>query len=444
MIVLHRQVALFLGGLITVFSLTNMAYASNQKPAGPQVIPIALIGGTIHTVTGDIIENGTILFEKGKIVGLGLTVEIPENALRISVEGKHIYPGLIAAHSIIGLTEIGAVRATRDNAEIGDITPSVRTPAAVNPESEYFPVTRANGILVALSTPSGGLIAGQSGLIMMDGWTWEEMTLKSPVAMHIYWPSYRIRTFPGADSEEDQIKQRDKQLKKLRDAFQAARAYKTAKEAEGQSNIPYHDSDLSWEAMIPVINKDIPVLVHASDVKQIQAAIDWAIDEEVRMVLVGGTDAWRVTDRLKKYDIPVIIGGVLRLPGRRWEDFDTPFTNALKLYQAGVRFCISDGGGGANERNLPYHAATAAAYGLPKDEALKSVTIYPAEILGVADQVGSLEENKDATLIVTDGDPLEIRTHVELAFIQGRPVDLSSKHTDLYDKYLERLDQVKN
>lgn len=426
------------------FLINDPVGASKQKPSAPQTTPVALIGGTIHTVTGDIIENGTIVFSDGKITAIGITVDIPADAQRIQVSGKHIYPGLVAAHSILGLTEIGSVRATRDNAEIGDITPSVRIASSVNPESEYFPVTRANGILVALSAPSGGLIAGQSGIIMLDGWTWEEMTLRSPAGMHVYWPSYRISTFTNAPPEAEQIRRRNERLQKLRDAFDAARAYKTAKEADAALENPRHDSDLSWEAMIPVLNKELPVLVHASDIKQIQAAIDWSLEEDINMIIVGGVDAWRVADRLKEHDIPVIIGGVHRLPGRRHEDYDTPFTNALKLHQAGVRFCISDGGGGSNERNLPYHAATAAAYGLPKEEALKSVTIHPAQILGIADRVGSLEVNKDATLIVTDGDPLEITTQVEQAYILGRTVDLTSKHTDLYEKYLIRLDQARH
>lgn len=198
--------------------------------------------------------------------------------------------------------------------------------------------------------------------------------------------------------------------------------------------------------MASVLDGDVPVFVHADDIRRIQAAVDWAQEENLRMVLVGGKAAWRVADLLKEKDVSVIVEHIHTLPERRWEGYDTPFVNPLRLYEAGVKFCIAGSGGApfasAHARNLPYQAGTAAAYGLPKEEALKSVTLYPAQILGVADRVGSLEVGKDATLIVTDGDPLEIRTHVEKAFIQGRTVDLGSRHTQLYQKYKTKYQQL--
>lgn len=423
------------------------ATGSKQKPAGPQTHPIALAGGTVHTVSGDVIESATVLFESGVITGIGTGLALPDNTRVIDVTGKHVYPGLIAATTALGLNEISSVRATRDDVEIGDVTPSVRAVSAVNPDSEYFPVGRANGIMTALTMPGGGLISGLSGLISLDGWTTEGMTLNPTVGLHVRWPSYRILDFPGVIGREEQIEKRRESQMRLRDAFREARAYMIAKEAE-RGGGPFHPSDLGWESMIPVLRKELPVFIHASEEKQIHAAIDWALAEDLKIILVGGADVWRVADRLKEHDIPVIIGGVHYLPARRWEAYDAPFTNALKLYEAGVELCIGErrvwleGGGGSNVRNLPYHAATAAAYGLPKEEALKAITLYPARILGVEDRLGSLETGKDATLIVTDGDPLEIMTRVELAFIQGRPVDLSSKHTDLYDKYRTRLEQM--
>lgn len=443
-----RTTALLLALGLAAGPMVRDAGASKQKPAGPQAYPIALTGGTVHTVSGGVLEGATVLFESGVITGIGNDLALPENTRIIDITGKHVYPGLIAAPTTLGLTEIGSVRATQDNMEIGDVTPSVRAVSAINPDSEYFPVGRANGVLTALTMPSGGLIAGLSGLIALDGWTTEDMTLDATVGLHVRWPSYRVLDFPGAVSREEQIKARRESQTRLRDAFREARAYMIAKEAE-RGGGPFHPSDLGWESMIPVLKKELPVFVHATEEQQIQAAIDWALAEDLRIVLVGGADVWRVADRLKEHEIPVIIGGVHYLPVRRWEAYDTPFTNALKLYEAGVEFCIGErrvwleGGGGSNVRNLPYHAATAAAYGLPKEEALKSVTLYPARILGVEDRLGALETGKDATLIVTDGDPLEIMTRVERAFIQGRPVDLSSKHTDLYDKYRTRLEQVK-
>ena len=428
---------------VVISQLALLATASDQIPAPPQDRPIALVGATIHTVSGPILPTGTVLFEGGKITALGGRVDLPPGTEEIDVRGKHVYPGLIAAHSTIGLVEIELIRATRDAVEVGEIKPNVRAEAAFNPDSEILPVTRANGITLALSVPGGGAISGTSALMMLDGWTWESMTLKAPVGLHVRWPRMRVRQSPFAPSAEEQATRREKQIELIRAAFSEARAYLKAKEAESLSGVPYHDSDLRWDAMIPVLKGEIPVMLHANDIRQIQAAVDWAAEEEIKVILVGGRDAWRVADLLKEQDIPVIIDGVHVTPARRWEGYDTPFTNALKLYQAGVRFSISDGGGAAYERNLPYHAATAAAYGLPREEALKAVTLYPAQILGVADKVGSIEVGKDATLIVTDGDPLEITTQVEREFIQGRDIDLGSRHTQLYTKYKTKYEQLK-
>jgi imidazolonepropionase-like amidohydrolase len=426
-----------------LIGLMGWAWASDQIPAPPQDHPIALTGATIHTVTGEIIEEGTVLFDEGVITAIGTEVALPDETEVIELPGQHVYPGFIVANSALGLIEIGAVRATRDFSETGEINPNVRAEVAFNPDSELLPVTRANGITQALSVPGGGLISGTSALMMLDGWTWEDMVIKAPVGLHIRWPNMRIS--PNArKSEKEQKKERDAQIEKIRQAFADARAYLKAKEAEEQKGIPYHETDSRWEAMIPVLKGETPVFVAANEIRQIEAAVDWASEENIRMVLVGGYDSWRVADLLREKNIPVVITEIHRLPARRWEGYDMPFTLPLKLHEAGVRFCICGGGSfdAAHERNLPYHAATAAAYGLPKEEALKSITIYPAEILGVADQVGSLQVGKDATLIITDGDPLEITTQVEMEFIQGREIDLTSRHTQLYEKYLEKYIQM--
>lgn len=426
--------------ILLVAGLFGHLIASDQIPAPPQDHPIALKSATIHTVSGETIPEGIVLFDNGVITAIAKDIALPDETEVIELPGKHVYPGFIATNSTLGLTEVSAVRATLDVAETGDVNPDVRAEVAFNPGSELIPVARANGITLALSVPTGGLISGTSALMMMDGWTWEDMAIKSPVGLHINWPDMRISP-NSKKSEQEQKKERDDQIEKIYQAFANARAYMKAKEAESQKDIPYHDTDSRWEAMIPVLKGEIPVFVAANEIMQIEAAVDWANEENIKMVLVGGYDAWRVTDLLKERDVPVIITEIHRLPMRRWEGYDTPFTLPLRLLEAGVRFCISGSGSSfdaANERNLPYHAATAAAYGLPKDEALKSVTLYPAQILGVSEQVGSLEVGKDATLIVTDGDPLEIMTQVEMEFIQGREVDLTSRHTQLYEKYLEK------
>lgn len=421
----------------TVSSFT--AAAHDQIPAAPQKQPIALVGGTIHTVSGPVIENGTILFDKGKITAAGTDVKIPENALSVDITGKHVYPGLIEMISQLGLTEINAVRATIDFQETGDINPNMRAETAVNPDSERIPVTRVNGIALACTVPTGGLISGMAALIMLDGWTWEDMTLKAPVGMVIRWPRMRVTSAYGKQKSRDEQRERIKeQLETLEKAFREARAYKAARDAAGKNGVPFHKTDVRWEAMIPVLNGDLPVWVRAGNLEEIESAVEWADREKVRMVLVGGVDAPRAADLLKRKNIPVIVTPVLRLPSRRYSDYDEPYTVPARLYNAGVQFCIAGGSGYGNERNLPYHAAMAAAFGLPKDEALKSVTLYAAQILGVDDRAGTLEKGMDATLIVTDGDPLEITTNVEKLYIQGRDVDLNNRHKMLYQKYRQK------
>lgn len=427
--------------VLIVLGLCLSARAHDQIPSPGQNHTVALIGGTIHPVSGPAIENGTIVFSEGKIAAVGARVDVPAGANQIDIKGRHVYPGLFDAYSRIGLTEIGAVRATNDIEEVGRINPNVRAEVAVNPESEIIPVTRANGVTTALVAPGGGTISGRSAVMMMDGWTWEDMVLQSPAALHVDWP--RMTTITAwwmRQSEEEQKKEREKSLEALASAFHDARAYMIAKSASGRG-IPSHPTDLRWEAMIPVLEKKIPVIVTAENIQEIQAAVAWAEKEDVELVIWGGADAWRVTDLLKAKDVPVIVHGTHRMPRRSWEDYDSPFALPKKLYDAGVRFCIA-GGGASNERNLPFQAATAAAYGLPKEEALKAITLFPAQVLGVADRIGSLEVGKDATLIVTTGDPLEATSNVEMEFIQGRAVDLSSRHTELNEKYQTKYNQA--
>ena len=429
--------ALFL--LLVGFFLTPQAPASNQIPAKVQTRPVAIVGATLHPGTSPAIENGTIVFDKGKITAVGIAVAIPEEADVIHAPGRHVYPGLISADTYIGLVEIGAVRASRDRTETGRINPNVRAEAAVNPESELIPVARANGITLAVSSPSGGLISGTSALLMLDGWTCEDMTLKAPAALYVDWPSMAIAKAPWTQkSEEEQKKEREAVIKELTNAFRDARAYMNAKRSEQQKGLPYHNVDVRWEAMIPVLEKNVPVVVWANDARQIEAAVAWAQQEDIKIIIGEGHDAWRVADLLKKNNIPVLAGGILRVPDRRFEPYDEPFSLPAKLYRAGVPFAILSADDPAHERNLPYHAAMAAAYGLPKEEALKAITLYPAQIFGVADRVGSLDVGKDATLIVTTGDPLEIMSAVEMEFIQGKKIDLTSKHTMLYEKYKEK------
>lgn len=414
--------------------------ASTPVPAKKQERPIVLTGGTIHTVSGPVIQNGMLLFENGRITAVGTSVTVPANAQRIDVTGKHVYPGLINAASNIGLNEIEAVRATLDVNETGRINPNVRTEVAVNPESELIPATRANGITVSHVLPGGPLIAGRTAAMMMDGWTADEMTLRAPVGLYVSWPNMRVSRSPFArQSEEEQRKAIDASMKELRGAFDDARAYLKAKKAEKDQ----HPTDLRWEAFAPLFDRSIALIASANEVSQIQSAVQFAKEQNVRLIIHGGRDSWKVAELLKENNVAVIVEPVHDLPDRRWNEYDLPFTIPAKLHAAGVLFAVSGGGNSTmNDRNMAFQAATAAAYGLPKDEALRSVTINAAKLLGIDGQVGSLETGKDATIIVTNGDPLEIMTNVEMEFIQGRTVDLRSRHTELWKKYEEKYRQL--
>jgi imidazolonepropionase-like amidohydrolase len=426
-----------------VFVYSAVSVAADAIPAAKQKNPIALVGGTIHTVSGQVLEGATIVFEKGTITAIGANVSIPPNAQRIDVSGKHLYPGIIDSYDRIGLMEIGSVRATIDISETGSINPNVRAEVAVNPESELIPVARSQGVTIVNTVPGGGLVSGLAAALMLDGWTWEDLTLKSGLGLVVSWPAMVYVPSPFARlTKEEWQKQRDEQLKALREAFANARAYMTARKAEQQKDSRHHDSDPRWEAMTPVLKGSIPVFVEANELSQIQGAITWAEQEGLRLVIVGGRDALFAKDQLKSKDIPVIVTDVQSAPARRWQGYDEVFSLPARLKQAGIRFCIAGDGSASNVRNVAFHAANAAAYGLPVEDALKSVTLHAAEILGIGDKVGSLEVGKDATLIVTTGDPLQPTTITERMFIQGKTIDLRDKHKQLYEKYKEKYRQM--
>ena len=425
----------------SIFIIVSYLLSSDQIPAPNQDHPILIQGGTIHTISHGILENADILFENGKITSVGQNLDIPAEAEIIDASGQHVFPGLISAGSTLGLQEIGAVRATRDYAEVGAVNPNVRANVSYNPDSELIPITRSNGILLALSVPRSGLISGTSSLMMLDGWTWEDATLMHPVGLHLFWPSMNIpKPKPGKQKEKKDKDSRLKSIQEIDDLIQESRAYAQLKITES----PSFKHDLRLEGMLPVITGDIPMFIHANEVRQIEAAVYWAERQSVKMVLVGGKDSWRVTQLLKDREIPVIYTQTHSTPMRRFEQYDQAFITPSQLYAAGIKFCISNSESPFQTphiRNLPYHAAKAASYGLSWKEALRSITLSPAEILGVEDQVGSLEAGKDATLFIADGDILDVRTQVNMAFIFGRNVDLSDRHKTLYSKYRNKYKQ---
>ncbi|MDP6442217.1 MAG: amidohydrolase family protein [Pirellulaceae bacterium] len=428
--------------LIAVAQLVGTAHAVPEIPGKPSDKVVALRGGVIHPVSGPPIRNGVLLMHRGRITAVGKDVEIPADAEVVDVAGKHIYPSLFDSYTNLGLVEVNAVRSTVDFAETGRVNPNVQAHLAINPDSEHIPVSRSNGVLLAMTAPSGGLISGQAAVIQLDGWTFEDLTLRAGAGMVLNWP----RMAPVSDwwvesSVKDQYKARDKALKNLQETFDKAREYQRARRA----NPSAQGLDARWEAMLPVLDRRVPLLVRANELQEIQSAVAFAVREKVRLIIVGGYDAEECAELLKRHRVSVLITGVYRLPMRRSEPYDRPFTLPNRLREAGVPYCISCSGkfGAANIRNLPYHAAMAAAFGLPVEEALKAITLYPAQVLGVAHRVGSLDKGKDATLIITDGDPLETSTHVLDAYVRGAKVDLNNRHKRLWKKYSERVRRVK-
>ncbi len=414
----------------TLFAFVMIAVpqADAQTPAPKQSEPIALVGGTIHTLAGDVIENGTILFEDGKITAIGSNVNIPSGTRQQNVSGKHIYPGLIDSYSQMGITEIGAVNMTSDVNEQGIINPNVLAERAFHPASRHIPIARSAGILTVITTPGGGLISGQSSAMKTDGWAWDEMTLKSSTGLIVNWP------FPSRSDYEDNIQT-------LRDAFADARSYMKARQAMRSGQAQRHDTDSRWEAMIPVFEGNVPVVVSANEVRQIQDAITWAEEEGVRLIILGGSDAHLVTDHLRSKNIPVIITSVQTSSNRDWESYDARYSLPAKLHEAGVTFAIAGGSSAAYAHRLPYEAGTAAAFGLDADTALRSLTTYPAAILGLDDYVGTLEVGKDASLLITTGNPIEYSTQIEQVYVQGRESDMMDAHRQFYELYREKLDQ---
>lgn len=412
--------------------------------APPQSRPIVIQGATVHTISGETIADGYVYFEGGVIraVGKEPLPRIAGEPEIIDAKGKHVYPGLIAAYSQLGLTEIQSVRATIDSSETGGVTPEVRAAVAVNPDSTLLPVTRTNGVLIAGVFPTGGRIPGRASVMRMDGWTWEEMAVKADAGLSISWPNVRPVSAPWmTQTDTEQTDEIRRSLSGIDDAFKTAMAYAAARDAD--PNLPI---DLRWEAMRGVMPgaKQLPVFITAGDVDQITTAVTWALEKKLKPVIVGGRDAPLCADLLKRHEIPVIVLGTHATPRRADAPYDEAYTLPARLNAAGITFAITTSDDTAHTRNLPYNAAIAVAYGLDHDAGIKCLTLWAAQILGVGDTLGSIETGKAATLIVTNGDPLEVTTNTERAFIDGRAIDLSNKQTKLAEKYREKYKQKKN
>ncbi len=414
-------------------ALSPVYSASLERPVKTRGV-YAIRNATVHTMRGAPIEGATVLIKDGRIEAVGRNVPIPRGAQVYDAKGRHLYPGLIDASTSLGLTEIGSIAATIDTAETGSFNPNVRAEIAINPDSELIPVARVNGITTVLTAPTGGVLSGMGCVMNLDGWTWEEMVIKTPIGLFVNFPA------PSGDaSQSAEVRRRDweTRMRPLKEFFENARRYMRAHEAHGQAGVPAHERDPRFEAMIPVLKGELPCFVRASTALAIQAAVRWAEEEKVRLVIVGGTEAWKVADLLREKGVPVILEGVHNMPTSEDSPYDQPFTVAKQLHEKGVLFCIGSRDA-SNVRNLPYHVATAVAYGLPYEEGLKAITLYPARILGLEHRLGTIEPGKDANLMLTTGDPLDIRTQVVQVWIGGRPIEMTSKHIRLYERYRKR------
>lgn len=447
---LIRPIALplfLLGTLCIAWNVSSSSsIASDQVPGAKQKNPVLIKNATVHTVTQGTLPNTSILVKEGKIAEIGPNIQSPENTEVIDATGQHAYPGLMDSFSAIGLVEIDSIRASIDNTEMGSINSNVRAAVAVNPDSEAIPVARANGVLFSMVGPTGGLVSGRAALLQMDGWTWEDMTLRADVGMMVNWPRFgggggggrggRRQAAEATDGDADSADR----LAPLHALFRETRAYAAAKAAD--PNLP---TDLRLEAMIPVAEGRLPMIVNANTAKQIQTAIAFSKQHSLKLILMGANDALHCAALIREAKVPVIVSGVYRLPSRRDAPYDSAYTFPSQLRAAGIQFSIASDGrfGASGVRNLPYHASTAAGFGLSPDDAIRAITLSPAEIFGVADRVGSIDAGKDATLFLCNGDILETPTQVTKAWIQGRKVDLSSKHTQLYEKYKTKYEQQK-
>jgi hypothetical protein len=356
----------------------------------------------------------------------------------------HLYPGMIEAGSVLGLVEIDSARETNDSRDGGDFQPDLRASVGINPDSELIPVTRSNGVTTVLTRPTGSLMPGQGSLINLAGWVPAEMVVVDPLSLHIEYPGEPVFrgfgpniAFEGGDSPLVRFR-REEKLNKLKELFETARLYDAARKAGLAPPV-----NPRLESLLPYVRGEKPVVFTADRQADIVASLKLAEELKVKAIISGGLEAWKVTADLTRRNVPVILGPVMSLPRATGERYDAPYASAAKLYTAGVRFCLRSKEA-SNTRNLPYEAAMAVAHGLPPEEGLKAVTLYPAEILGVADKLGTVEAGKRANLVIANGDLLQASTQVLSIFVDGRPYEPTNKQTRLFDKYQRRLNEFRS
>lgn len=409
---------------------------SAQSPKGKTGV-FALTNATIVTVTNGTIEKGTLIVKDGKIAALGKDISAPADAEVIDCNGLFIYPGMIDGGTRLGLTEVGSDARTRDYNEVGDVIPQMQALTAVNPNSVLIPVTRVSGVTTSLAMPAGGLFPGTAALVNLHGYTPDQMYAGfSGVVLNF--PSTGKRSRWDSRSAEDIKKDAEKALKQLNDVWEKAVAYhrldSAIKASKSDRSLEYYSE---MEALLPVVRGEQSLIIEVNAANDIKAAIGWVKDKDLKVIFSGVSEGWRVAEELAKAKIPVITGPVLSIPNRDYDRYDRAYSNPSVMQKSGVKVAIKTADA-ENVRNLPYNAGFAATYGMDREQALKAITIVPAEIFGVADKLGSLEVGKSATLFVADGDPFETKTQVKHVFIEGWQIPLISRQTRLYDEFLNR------
>ncbi|WP_378176702.1 amidohydrolase family protein [Aquimarina sp. SS2-1] len=405
---------------------------AQQTPAKKQTEAITIIGATAHIGNGEVIENCMIAFENGKITFVGTGRNVPTKGTVIDASGKHVYPGFIAPNTTLGLVEIGAVRATDDDSEIGGFNPHIRSIIAYNAESKIVESMRPNGVLIAQTTPRGGWISGTSSIVQLDAWNWEDAAIKTDDGIHLNWPSpfSRGRWWLGEDPGFKPNEKYQEQVTEISDFINQAKA--TIKSDSGKEHLPHM-------AMKKIFDGSQRLFIHVSPEKAILDVLSFVNEKDIKnVVLVHADEAYKVANQLKQQNIPVLLTRTHSTPDYEDDDYDLPYKNAKLLMDAGVLVALENSGQmeRANARNLPFQAGTVAAHGLDKEKALQLITGNSAKILGIDDMVGTLEVGKDATLFISIGDALDMRTNqLEKAFIQGRDISLESHQTELWKRY---------
>ena len=425
--------------IMFIVGMTLLAVAVSLT--GQEAKPVYFIkNATIIPMSGPEIENGGLLIENGKIKALGKDIQAPAGAEIIDASGQFVYPGFIDAYTHYGLVEIAAISSTVDYKEMGKENPEVRAAWAINPFSVHFGTGRINGTTTALVAPTGGTFPGISALVKMDGWSLPEMAVNEAATSLINFPMTPRSSGEGmATQKESTDDVTSKIVDKIKDYLGEARRYLQLKAlAAGNPGIKAPDFNAKYEALAPVLNGTLPVILSVEKAKDIELAIKFVREQKLKAIFRGCAQGFKVADKIKKADIPVIIDSLYQGPSEPEDGYDAPYRNVVELAKAGITICFSSGDDPGTGKDLTYHAAKAVAFGLDRNEALKALTTNPAKVFGVDTRLGSLEPGKDADLFISAGDPLDARTDVKAMFINGLRIDMSNWWQRQYEKWNNR------